>query len=109
MTADTAIFLQSTDYMKTLLADSASHQNQWRIFSKLGAGYSSSRSRGEIVSNAYTCVPKFDETGKEAIGGYEFTISGRGSIPNDYSLVKVEAKLMDAFNQALNFLKDTFP
>ncbi len=53
MTADTAVFLQTALNSSLLLTESTS----WRIFSKLGAGYSSSRSRGEIVSNAYSCLP----------------------------------------------------
>jgi hypothetical protein len=27
---------------------------------RLGAGYSTSRNRGEIVSNAYACLPRYD-------------------------------------------------
>jgi hypothetical protein len=48
------------------------------------------------------------EEGKEGIGGYEFTITVRGSVPNDSSLNKVETKVMNAFNNAMNFVFDTF-
>ncbi len=106
MTSDTAIFLQSADRMTSLLEDEISHEGEWRIFSKLGAGYSSSRYRGEIVSNAYTCFPRYD-AGK-AVGGYEFTITVRGSVPNDSSLKQVEAKVLTAFNETVNFLLDNF-
>jgi hypothetical protein len=108
MTADTAIFLQSTEQVNALLSNSATHQNQWRIFSKLGAGYSTSRYRGEIISNVYACIPQFDETGKEAVGGYEFTITVRGSVSYDSSLVQVQTKVLDAFKQSMNFMFDTF-
>ena len=58
MTADTAIFVQSSTAMSSLLSASDKHKNEWRIFSKLGAGWSTSRSRGEIVTNAHACVPR---------------------------------------------------
>lgn len=37
----------------------AAAQGKWRIFSKLGAGYSNSRYVGEIVNNAYACLPEY--------------------------------------------------
>jgi hypothetical protein len=107
MSTDIAVFLQSTDKVKAFLADEASHQNQWRIFSKLGDGFSNSRYRGEIVNNAYSCLPKYNSEG-QAVGGYEFTITVRGSVPDDSSLTKVETKVMNAFNGAMNFLFDNF-
>jgi hypothetical protein len=54
MTACTSIFVQSALNMtETEIASSG----RWRIFSKLGAGYSSSRGRGEVMNNAYACLP----------------------------------------------------
>jgi len=66
MTADTAIFLQAALDLPSLLQEwgaSDQQSQQWRIFSKLGAGYSTTRDKGEIVSNAYACIPKYDTAG----------------------------------------------
>lgn len=54
MTACTSIFVQSALNMTKTELDS---HGKWRIFSKLGAGYSSSRGRGEVMNNAYACLP----------------------------------------------------
>jgi hypothetical protein len=59
------------------------------------------------VNNVYSCLPHFDAAG-QAVGGYEFTITVRGSIVGDSSLKKVEGVVMDAFQQAANFVFDTF-
>ena len=67
MTADTAIFLQTAlgiggNGRGTIPGDDReirspkvpfNSNNEWRIFSKLGAGFSTSRYVGEIVTNAY--------------------------------------------------------
>lgn len=97
-------------------------QGQFRIFSKLGAGYSSSRSRGEIVSNAYGCFPVYVFVGQECLRhvsdcrldptngaavpnqGWEFTVHVRGSVPNDASLRKVEEQVTTAMKQAVQAL-----
>jgi hypothetical protein len=55
MTADTSIYLQSALNMSSVQLDAS---GQWRIFSKLGAGYSSSRLVGEITNNGYACLPR---------------------------------------------------
>ena len=83
MTADTAIFLQSAFQNADV---TISNQYDWRIFSKLGAGYSTLRSRGEIVTSAYGCIP-FEG------GGIELTITCRGSVPGDTSLKQAEVKV----------------
>lgn len=57
MTTDTGIFVQSASSMNSLLSDTKTNHDMWRIFSKLGCGYSSSRYRGEMVTNAHACVP----------------------------------------------------
>jgi hypothetical protein len=54
MTACTSIFVQAALNMTQTELEAS---GQWRIFSKLGAGYSSSRGRGEVMNNAYTCLP----------------------------------------------------
>ena len=64
----------------------------WRIFSKLGAGYSSSRQVGEIVTARYTCVPDGGGQG----GGVEFSIAARGSVENDVMLVGAQALVEEA-------------
>lgn len=54
MTADTSIFVQSALNISDVELQS---NGNWRIFSKLGAGFSSSRLVGEITNNAYACIP----------------------------------------------------
>ena len=54
MTADTAIYLQNSLNMPEVERLSG---GSWRIYSKLGAGYSSSRRVGEIITLAYGCFP----------------------------------------------------
>lgn len=88
MSTDLAIFVQSAVDIKKVESDA---KGKWRIFSKLGAGYSSSRSKGEIVTNAYACWPVLDSQGRPIPDeGVEFVISVRGSVAQDSSLKKVE-------------------
>lgn len=108
MSTDIAIFLQATSQVGAVLRDENYHNDQWRIFSKLGDGWSTSRYRGEIVNNAYACLPRYDASSGKAVGGYEFTVTVRGSVPNDSSLKQVEQKVFDAFEQTMNFLFETF-
>jgi hypothetical protein len=45
---------------------------------------------------------RLDETGKSIIGqGYEFTISVRGSVPNDSSLSKAENVVITAVKEII--------
>eukprot|EP01124_Arcella_intermedia_P027550 TRINITY_DN5419_c0_g3_i2.p1 TRINITY_DN5419_c0_g3~~TRINITY_DN5419_c0_g3_i2.p1 ORF type:complete len:230 (-),score=55.85 TRINITY_DN5419_c0_g3_i2:29-718(-) len=91
MTADTAIFIQSGVDMNVV--DSRSN-GKWRIFSKLGAGYSNSRSVGEIVVNSYSCFPVLSSSGDPVMNqGVEFVLTARSSVPNDSTLEKAEALL----------------
>lgn len=62
---------------------------QWRIFSKRGNGYSTSRLVGEIVTNAYLCLPDASMQG----GGVEVSFSGKGSVPGDTSLIQVQTQV----------------
>lgn len=98
MMVDTSIFLQAALNMTAIDNQSL---GQWRIHSKLGAGFSTSRYRGEIVSNAYACLPIYDDAAGAFIDGYEFTISVRGSISNDYTLIKVEKQVHGAVNEVV--------
>jgi len=86
MSADPAIFSQSALDMTAVENDS---DGEWRIFSKRGNGYSTSRLVGEIVTNAYLCLPMKDG------GGIEVTLSAKGSVPNDTSLIQVQAQVED--------------
>eukprot|EP01032_Pedospumella_encystans_P009522 gene9522-11200_t len=105
MTADTAIYTQSGVDLSNLLSNwDQDNNSQWRVFSKLGAGYSSDRSRGEIVSNAYTCLPRYEAGSSTAVGGIEFTIAARSSVAQDSSLNKAEDKLHAAMDKALQYV-----
>lgn len=102
MTVDTAIFLQSAVNITQVEEES---NGLWRIFSKLGAGYSSTRSRGEIVTTAYACFPSLDSRGNPVSGeGFEFTLSARGSVPNDGTLLQVEKIVLEAVQGAVGAL-----
>ena len=50
-------------------------KGQWRIFSKLGFGYSDERKQFELALNGYTCLPILSEGGSIGRGGLEFAIS----------------------------------
>ncbi|MFN3199424.1 MAG: hypothetical protein ACE366_13555 [Bradymonadia bacterium] len=78
MQGDTAIYVQQALDLPSLEARS---QGQWRIFSKLGAGPSRG---GEIVHNAYGCLPVLDEAGRPvADQGKEFVIATHMSAGGD--------------------------
>lgn len=82
-------------------------QGKFRIFSKLGAGYSSSRSKGEIVSNAYGCFPVLHENGMPVVNsGYEFSIHVRGSIDNDVTLLNVQEVVLEAMTATVNAIME---
>lgn len=98
MSADTAVFLQSVPAVAQLLSLPANSKD-FRIFSKLGAGFSSSRYKGEIVSNAHICLPSRGG----AADGVEFTVSVEGSVANDSSLTKVEQHVAQAMQAAADF------
>jgi hypothetical protein len=110
MTADTAIYLQSTSSLQTLLVNNPTvlSTGDWRIFSKLGAGYSSSGLVGEIISNSYACIPSYGDDGTTIVGGIEFTLAARGSISKDYDLSQVDIRLQKAINNAMAFVVDHY-
>lgn len=102
MTADTAIFIQSSLNMTTVEEKS---QGKFRIFSKLGAGYSSSRSRGEIISSGHACLPVLDRNGNPVSNeGMELTISAKGSIPGDVTLKAAEQQVFTAMSESISTL-----
>lgn len=106
MTADTGIFLQSAAKIQDILAndEAVKKAGQWRIFSKLGAGYSTSRNVGEIVTNAYGCLPSYDSESGVIVGGIEFTLTARGSIAKDYDLSIVDGRVQQAVSRAVDFI-----
>ena len=73
----------STDvYVQQSIANSIGMRNmseqaedQWRIFSKLGAGHSDTRGVNEIVVNAYACLPVLTNGKPIPNRGLEFAIS----------------------------------
>jgi hypothetical protein len=93
MSSDPAIFVQSGTNITDI--QQRSH-GQWRIFSKLGAGYSTSRDRGEITNNAYACFPIVGSDGSAKPGGVEFVLSARVSVPFDKNLVVAQYQLQKA-------------
>lgn len=92
MTADTAIFMQ--DAAQNVMRHYGDPQTggEWRIFSKLGAGFSSSRHVGEIVHNAYGCFPA---------PGVELLYSARASVAGDAELRAAEATLRAGINAGI--------
>tara|TARA_R110002050_G_scaffold105184_1_gene214745 strand:- start:924 stop:1148 length:225 start_codon:yes stop_codon:yes gene_type:complete len=54
-------------------------------------GYSSSRDRGEVLTNTYGCFPI--SAGGIHTEGAEFILSARASVPYDYTLDSAEALL----------------
>lgn len=94
MTTDTAVYVQSSLNISDVEIKS---QGKWRIFSKLGCGYSSSRLVGEIVNTANVCLPDLENSANDL----EFTISARGSIAKDTSLLKVDKLVYDAISATI--------
>jgi hypothetical protein len=94
MSVDPSIYLQSGLDMNRVASASG---GKWRILSKLGAGYSSSRRVGEILSNAYVCLG--------GQGGAEFVVSGRVSVPGDASLSKADVKMQAAMAALSGYLQ----
>ena len=108
LTTDTSIFLQKSLNMTEVDLKS---EGRWRIFSKLGAGYSTSRYKGEIITTAYACLPdtlkrysnhKIDS--KLSTGSYEFIISARGSVDRDYTLINAEKIVFQAVDNTVKAL-----
>ncbi len=93
MSADTAVFLQSSINISDVEIAS---NGSWRIFSKLGAGYSTSRSKGEIVTNAYGCFPSYGQK-----KGIEMTFSVRGSVDYDTSLTLAQEVVLKSVQELM--------
>ena len=108
MTADTAIFLQVALENSNLLNPSVLSDGNWRIFSKLGAGYSTTRERGEIVSIAYGCLPPVIREDGSGHDGLQISIACRGSVANDVTLVKAQAAVKSSIEEAISFISSSY-
>ena len=113
MSADTAIFLQvALENANLLKQEKGFHSNHssdnadWRIFSKLGAGYSTSRERGEIVTSAYACIPPTSTGGVYGNGhnGLQISITCRSSVSRDVTLVKAQEVVKSSVDEAIAFV-----
>jgi len=90
---DTAVFVQAALDMTQVDEES---NGQWRIYSKRGAGVAN-LNRGDIVNNAYACIP----IAITSYDGVEFTLSVRGSISFDISLVKTQGQVRGAVEEVV--------
>jgi hypothetical protein len=103
MSTDPGIFLQGAldsvekGILKRIDENSG---GAWRIFSKLGAGFSSSRNKGEILSNVYACLPHLFSPED----GIEVTFSVRASEDEDTSLLYAQASIMTALTETIRAL-----
>lgn len=104
MTADTAIFVQSSAGVNLTRIDEAS-SGKWRLFSKLGAGYSTSRTKGEIITNAYACLPiQKGDINAATEGGIEISLSVRASESFDATLERAQEATLAAVDLIMTHL-----
>ena len=88
--------------------------DMWRIFSKLGAGQSSSRGVSEITLNAYACLPVMNTTSGEPVPnrGLEFTISvyapmpytGHVNVPRTDTFAQLDMLMTEAITNITAYL-----
>jgi hypothetical protein len=103
MSTDITILLQSALDMPRVEQQSQGH---FRIFSKSGAGFSTSRLRGEILTSAYACLPVLDAAGQPIVdAGLEFLLHVRGSIPGDTHLTAVEAQVHADIGKVVQYIQ----
>ena len=88
LSADTAIYTQVAALDAIDRAGAALDDGAFRIFSKLGAGYSTSRRVGEVLSTAYACLPV--RGGDASVRGLELLLSVRASVPHDVALRRAD-------------------
>lgn len=74
-------------------------RGMYRTFSKDGWGYSSIRDAGEFLYNGYACYP--DYSANNTVGGVEYVVSARVSVPLDTGVVVATARMREAM-AALN-------
>ena len=100
MSADTAIFVQAA--LGDLPARAARSGGQWRIFSKLGAGFSDSRGGvGEVLTVAYACVPVLGAQN----AGLEFVLAARASVKGDVLLEDAQLRVKAAVDAAVAWVQ----
>jgi hypothetical protein len=103
MSTDITILLQSALDMNRVQQES---HGRFRIFSKSGAGFSTSRRVGEILSSAYACLPVLDPAGQPVTDlGLEFLLHIRGSVPGDTHLSVVEAQVHRDIGKVVQYLR----
>ena len=94
MESDPSTYVQEAVDIKALDRESA---GRWRIFSKLGLGFSRG---GEIVHTDYVCLPTFDNTGEPVPGqGAELVISIHQPVYNDY--VRGDQRIADLYREII--------
>jgi len=72
-------------------------RGQWRIFSKMGAGWDPEAQVGDVLTATYATLPVLDADGLPLVDqGVEFLVVGRSSVPQDSTLVKTDAILQKA-------------
>lgn len=99
MTADIGIFLQAAINITEVQKIS---NGNWRIASKLGAGYSNERNRGEIVTDGYACLPGFGNP------GYEFTFSVQSSVVGDSNLKQSDSNVEKTMREIMEALQSGY-
>jgi hypothetical protein len=102
MTSDTALYLQHAlgEDFQRLTAEAGP---DWRVFSKLGAGYSTLRDRGEITYTTYACFPT--KQGR----ALELLVAAHASVPFDASLTNAEERMQEAVAIAVEKLLSHMP
>lgn len=92
--ASNMVLLADEGKTVTRILDAAT-QGQWRVFQKVGWGYSGTRTAGEMVYLAHVSLPHFQ-------GGKEFTIAAQVAVPGDD-----EALLYQAGRNMFTVLSET--
>merc|ERR1711871_1314376 len=98
--------MSSDVYLQLGIGDqflSRSSTLDWRIFSKLGFGYSSIRKQYEVTLNGYVCLPL---KGSDGAGnqGIEFVISAKAFDKTLDNGEKVDAKMRQAVENVTQYL-----
>jgi hypothetical protein len=92
MEGDISIYMQESVDIHELERKT---QGQWRIFSKLGLGFSRG---GELVHTDYACFPSFDDNGEPQVNqGVEMVISMH--IPANQDYITGDRKLANIYQQ----------
>lgn len=98
MMSDISIFIQSALDMNGVEERSEGH---WRIFQKLGDGWSDSSKTAEINLNSYSCLPVMKNGSPVVNEGVEFVLSAKAIAPSDPHLTKVDALMAKAIGKVV--------